>query len=250
MRIGHKIKLIDLDASVSIGAGYVGAKYSSAFIPPEMIYFRDQQSQVITGSMKGENKVSQKISEWKSYSGKYFEDPNNLSVKTYIVDNDGIPITDGLPYELITASHAYDTWSFGIVLFELCSGIPLFLANSDDNVLFENLLDLFAFTDKYKRKRMAEITNLEARNLVSQMLMKDPTKRPKMAQVLGHPFITGRKAARMAGDTPEFDVFLSYRVQSDSEHAEYLYNKFTEAGLKVWWDQRSLLPGVPWQVCL
>ena len=97
MRIGHKIKLIDLDASVSIGTGYVGAKYSSAFIPPEMIYFRDQQSQVISGSMKGENNVSQKISEWKSYSGKYFEDPNNLSVKTYIVDNDGIPITDGLP---------------------------------------------------------------------------------------------------------------------------------------------------------
>lgn len=76
---------------------------------------------------------------------------------------------DSLPYELIIARDSYDTWAFGVVLFELCAGIPLFLANSEDNILYEAMLDLYAFTDKYKKKRMSEIQNLEARNLVAQV---------------------------------------------------------------------------------
>ena len=49
---------------------------------------------------------------------------------------------------------------------------------------------------------------------------------------------------------PEFDVFISYRVQSDLDHAEIIYDKLTAAGLRVWWDKKSLAPGVPWQVVI
>ena len=80
------------------------------------------------------------------------------------------------------------------------------------------------------------------------MLTKNPMKRPHMAQVLAHPFLSGKKAARMLGETAQFDVFISYRVQSDAKHAELIYDKLTAAGLKVWWDKKSLIPGVPWQV--
>lgn len=52
----------------------------------------------------------------------------------------------------------------------------------------------------------------------------------------------------MLGETAQFDVFISYRVQSDAKHAELIYDKLTAAGLKVWWDKKSLIPGVPWQV--
>jgi hypothetical protein len=163
-------------------------------------------------------------------------------------------------------------------LFELCAGIPLFLANSEDNILYEAMLDLHAFTDKYKKKRMSEVANLEARNLISQvtsddlsiyfnkylfssfnevfstffiplkMLMRNPSKRPHMEQILAHPFLSGKKATRMLGESAQFDVFLSYRKQSDESTAQLLYDKLTSAGLKVWWDKKSLLPGVPWQV--
>ena len=345
MRIGHKIKLIDLDASALLDGGFAGAKFSSAYAPPEIVFFRepgayasltpkisdksternmrrssfDRSSQNIsdkltdgksikqvlddlaqklldmspdrivpssTGtSMIPDDKpirrssfalspnildekptkrtsfnlshktsdnmtMSQKIENWKNLSNKYYEDPSNLSLRTFEVDSDGKPMVSDLLYDLVPASYSYDTWSLGVVLFELCAGIPLFLANSEDNVLVENLLDLYAFTDKYKNKRMLEIQNLEARNLVSQMLMKDPYKRPRMPQVLAHPFLTGRKAPRMLGETADFDVFISYRVQSDLEHAEMLYNKLTAAGLRVWWDKKSLSPGVPWQVII
>lgn len=80
---------------------------------------------------------------------------------------------ENLPYELNLAHDSYDTWAFGVVLFELCAGIPLFLANSEDNILYEAMLDLYAFTDKYKKKRMSEIQNIEARNLVAQVFHRD-----------------------------------------------------------------------------
>jgi len=193
---------------------------------------------------------SKTIKEWKECSGRYFEENDIVGVKSYEVD----PITGAvmnksrLPFEVVVAHDSFDTWSFGVVMFELCAGIPLFLANSEDNILYESMLDLYAFTDKYKKKRMAEISNIEARNLVAQMLTKDPHKRPHMAQVLAHPFLSGKKAARMLGEVAEFDVFISYRVQSDYKHEEILYTKLIGTGLKVWWDKKCLKPGVPWNV--
>mmetsp|Transcript_4050 Transcript_4050/g.5675 ORF Transcript_4050/g.5675 Transcript_4050/m.5675 type:complete len:256 (+) Transcript_4050:991-1758(+) len=50
----------------------------------------------------------------------------------------------------------------------------------------------------------------------------------------------------MLGEVAVYDVFMSYRVQSDLKHAEILYSKLTGAGLKVWWDKKCLKPGVPW----
>jgi hypothetical protein len=51
----------------------------------------------------------------------------------------------------------------------------------------------------------------------------------------------------MVGEAPEFDIFLSYRVRSDSDHVEKLYNALTAKGFKVWWDKMCLKPGVPWE---
>ena len=46
----------------------------------------------------------------------------------------GTPITDDLPYELVSATPAHDVWSLGVVFYELFSGVQLFLANSEDNI--------------------------------------------------------------------------------------------------------------------
>lgn len=115
--------------------------------------------------------VDKKLADWKQLSGRYYEDGENIGVKSYEVNPETGEIIDRekLPYELIPAHDSFDTWAFGVVLFELCAGIPLFLANSEDNILYEAMLDLYAFTDKYKKKRMSEIANLEARNLISQV---------------------------------------------------------------------------------
>ena len=51
----------------------------------------------------------------------------------------------------------------------------------------------------------------------------------------------------MVGESPEFDVFLSYRVKSDQAKVSLLFEALTAAGLKVWWDKHSLEPGMPWE---
>lgn len=45
MQVGHQIKLIDLDAAANFLKGeFAGAKYSSGYIPPELLYL-DQDGQ-------------------------------------------------------------------------------------------------------------------------------------------------------------------------------------------------------------
>lgn len=57
-----------------------------------------------------------------------------VCVKTSVTN----PMTDHLElagdYELVKASVSFDMWSYGCVLFHLCSGKPLFLADNDDNL--------------------------------------------------------------------------------------------------------------------
>ena len=81
---------------------------------------------------------------------------------------------------------------------------------------------------------------------MSLLLNVDGRKRLSIPRALQHPFITGRDASRLPGEEAEFDVFISYRVASDSHHAEMLYEMLSGKGLKVWWDKKCLEAGVPW----
>ena len=53
----------------------------------------------------------------------------------------------------------------------------------------------------------------------------------------------------MAGEEAQYDVFLSYRVASDSQHVEQLYNLLVAApySLRVYWDKVCLKPGEDWE---
>jgi len=55
-----------------------------------------------------------------------------------------------------------------------------------------------------------------------------------------------RAAARLPGDAPEHDVFISYRVASDAALARELQTRLTQAGLRVWLDAVCLVDGRRW----
>jgi serine/threonine protein kinase len=101
------------------------------------------------------------------------------------------------------------------------------------------MADLHDFSAEFKARKVSKIPDLLARNLVSQMLSKEPSRRPRASQILAHPFLSGKQAPRMVGQKPEYDVFLSYRVATEAKFTGMIYNALTEAGLKVWWDQVS-----------
>ena len=183
MRCGNTIKLIDLDAAASIDTGYVGAKYSSAYVPPEMIYVRDR---TVTTNTNNSNKTLQNATNNPQDSSAIITKEKEVIVKSYTID----PVSDEilykhLPYTLIKANYSYDSWAYGVVLFELFTGKKLLFANFEDNVDMNDLYDVYQFNTIFKQRKLYTITDPLARNLVSQLLTKDPLKRPSMRQVLG-----------------------------------------------------------------
>ena len=121
------------------------------------------------------------------------------------------------------------------------------MANSESNLDQKQMQLLYDWSDDYKNERLEKVGDKYARNLVSRLLMKDPSKRPDASHVLVHPFLSEKNVARMIGKEAEYDVFLSYRVNSDLHHCKLMHEMLTEKGLKVWWDKKCLPSGVDWE---
>jgi serine/threonine protein kinase len=202
-----RLILIDLDASVSfIKKETIGHKISTAYSPPEILYI-DSISDKVKIKMKNNNDIN---------------------------------------FSPIIADPSFDSWSLGVVLYQMVCGYTLFHSNSD-NIDDKNLYDIFEWNDKVRIEKLNKISNKVARNLVSRLLNKDPLKRLLPQDICYHPFLSGLSPIRMIGDEPAFDVFLSYRVAADSDTVEELYNQLTNNGIKVWWDKKCLQSGVSWE---
>ena len=215
MRMNGSAKLIDLDTALDFRKGElvtaVSAR-STAFMPPELLVIDDERK---TAYVRG---------AW----GDCPDDRDERNKE-------------------VTAHPAQDMWSLGVVLFHLCSGEALFHANDEDMLDDHRLFRLALWTDEYKSSCLDKVEDPLARNLISQLLHKNPEKRPTAQRVLDHPFLSGKTVFRMVGQSPEYDVFLSYRVATESIIAERLYDSLVAKGLKVWWDKKCLDPGVPWE---
>jgi hypothetical protein len=124
-------------------------------------------------------------------------------VKTFCTDwakdEDGYPVEVPISkeslvdaYELVKASPAVDIWSFGVVLYTLCVGKPLFAVNRDDDLDGGRAMhELFKWDDSIMTATLRDVVDPAARDLLSQLLRRDPKQRLRtMADVLEHPFFT------------------------------------------------------------
>jgi serine/threonine protein kinase len=192
MRIDGHMVLIDLDASAEINLGYSGLKYSSAYLPPEMLYksFKSNEIKVKSYVVKPTNrrfskipgvrmsKLSRESSIYQnslhsqnqyslaadtfdmsqsnhSYDASYSSSHNGLNcdINNPIhceptdrsTNHSGTGLMRGnnhgnitisnhttpMEYECVLAYPAHDVWSFGMVLYELCSGTSFFRQDQD-----------------------------------------------------------------------------------------------------------------------
>ncbi len=78
-------------------------------------------------------------------------------------------------------SYEVDIWSFGVILYTLLIGKPPY-ETSDVKTTYHRIK-----TNSYSFPDHVPISD-SARNLISRILNLDPTKRPKLDEILDHPF--------------------------------------------------------------
>lgn len=215
-RVDTDWKLIDFDACGRIGVDEMGLKYSSAYCPPEAVYFCSGVAFIKSRSNFSEYRVSNA--------------------------------------QPLVADSSYDIWSLGCIFYQLCcpTVTPLFQADHDDNLLMsgssgDDLICLAKWESSVKASKLSQVDDPLARNLLDRMLVKDPSKRIKISSILTHPYLSGTKVARLVGEQPLYDVFISYRVSSDLNLAGKLYDEMSKRSLKVWWDKKCLQHGLDWK---
>ena len=119
VRVEDRMCLIDMDASGVIGKDFVGTKFSSGVLPPEMFY-----------ELKTTESIEQYKHHFREVEWQKHEPMDNIVVKAFVIDSN-----DPLPYERVVASPAVDVWAFGALLFLLCTGEPLLSVNRDDDLV-------------------------------------------------------------------------------------------------------------------
>lgn len=223
VRHAGKLKLIDLGASVFFGAQAGTSKISSAYMPPEMVYhpplkFIHEHSDDTDEHSTAPPQTAFDQSSSPSYS---------LSSSTgQPVNRHGGGGGEGEGrlverIESIPAQPSIDMWAFGVLLFYLCTGETLLHCTVEDKIDSTQKNILSSWDEHFTFQRLALVSNPLARNLILQLLSKNPSRRPNVDAALAHPFFTTHSPEtlglpvdlpfRFQGMSPKFDVCICYR---------------------------------------
>ena len=211
-----KFRLVDLDASARLhqlrchddGNGtvtvtdgiYAGAKFSSACLPPEMIYkFETSEAIKMFRSYWRKDKTQQTDvdKDWlQKIEPKFSSKAHCYCIKAFLYDEDirhqhQPSAHSSLPYELIEASYSIDIWSFGTLLYQLCSGGSLVQINVDDDFVSGDEMEyMYNWNEEKCQKKLNKVTDYFARDLLYKVLKpcNSPDERPSVTELLDHPF--------------------------------------------------------------
>ena len=264
VRVGGRFKFIDLGASVFFGSFAGASKVSSAYMPPEMVFIASAKFEHQHANDTEQQHTSDALSPPLTVHDKSAPLTYTLSSQT------GMPTTGDKGdqvVECIPADMKIDMWSFGVLFFFLCSGETLFPCTVEDKLDATALAALADWNDDLKFQRLAKVSDPLARNLILQLLSKDPNRRPNARDALKHPFFTHAVEDattsssidlpfRFQGMTSKFDVCICFRAltdrmrtrnrvanrgvvddvaidNEDGESAQLLAKKLADEGLKV-----------------
>eukprot|EP01048_Picozoa_sp_COSAG05_P005277 COSAG05_NODE_309_length_11646_cov_7.176929_4_plen_1176_part_00 len=143
-----------------------------------------------------------------------------------------------------------DAWSVGAILFELCTGIPLFNADrSDDNLNDEHskvqLLNWRTIDSSRLQLVFAECAEIldrqkeDAKNLISWCLQADAARRPTMQQILAHRFVVPDDASPPMQVPSICHFFLSHFQKEAADLVRSLFLMLEKSGCSCWLDMEA-----------
>eukprot|EP00964_Phaeocystis_antarctica_P148179 scaffold114948_cov69-Phaeocystis_antarctica.AAC.1 len=192
-----KLRLIDFDASAKVlgsdevDESFACAKFSSGVLPPEALYElkgeeRSQFDKYWEDLETTDPDLWSKVQPMEGKQGKQYV------VKTFRTGDDGNPIFNGLPYELLPASQSLDMWSLGTMLYLLLTGENLVPVTRDDDFLSgAGMGYVVDWDDQKRRAKLNKVEDPAASDLLSQLFSPKPEERSKESlQVFlrTHPF--------------------------------------------------------------
>ena len=201
VRVDEKLRLIDLDAVAKLGgeASFIGAKFSSAVLPPEMLYrLRDDDELRAFEDYWREEKAGD-TELWRKIAPKRDAKGDHFVVKTFRVagDGDAPDRSRSLPYDLVPATRAVDIWAIGALLFYLLVKAPIVPSDLDDDCANgDAMATICDWNDETARVKLARVDDLGARDLLSRLLVADPSKRLGLSDALEHVFFDPKNAQK------------------------------------------------------
>jgi len=219
VRINGHLTLIDLDASARITTidgeegEYIGAKFSSGVLPPEMIYCFDgndlnkilDETKMLERYFEYENKEGVTKEDWlkrkpkfgsrKAYAVRTFLqmgikcDDFDQDTETVVETTKLVPKTEGLPFEPVLAEASVDVWAFGVLLYTMCTGRSLFRVNRDDDIIDgDELRKLYNWSNLDLETVLLDVADPYAKDLLKKLLHPIGAERPTMTEILNDPF--------------------------------------------------------------
>jgi len=215
VRSSGRLQIIDLAASAQhqrqhdhANKGrfpYVGSKFSSGALPPEMIFLSNGYADTHNFETYFKNRKAhgEHSAAWNKIKPKVSSTGDQFFIKTFSTAYEERQDTGGtgkliqvevieegsLPYDPIIATPAFDMWSFGTVLYTMCTGRTLF--NTDVNgdlVDGDAMMELFIWNDKIKKAKLDMVADPLAKELLDSLLEREPERRGDIDTALDQRF--------------------------------------------------------------
>jgi hypothetical protein len=136
----------------------------------------------------------------------------------------------------IKCSLSIDMWSLGCVLYELFTCESLFQCCSQLSLVDTN--QVLDFSTSVLKNKIRKISSADARDLLTLLLVKDPSGRTDKGHIFSTSFFTDNRAlSNVLSHHEQFDVFLSYRNFSDYATADIIQKYLISEGFSVYFDK-------------
>ncbi|VEU38587.1 unnamed protein product [Pseudo-nitzschia multistriata] len=213
VRRGENLFLTDFDGSAKVKHGnaetelakfFVGKKFSSGILPPEMVY-NFKNSEELNQFEAYYKHLDAKSLKWKGIKHQTPRATNDYyCLKTFDTEmKEGNPdidtgkvdavesVKEGLPYDPVVATEAIDLWSLGTILYFLCTKRSLFRVDTNDNLADGDAMEqLYYWNDETKMKRVnsKDIIDPGAKKILLKLLSREPGDRGTLEELLNEPF--------------------------------------------------------------